>query len=62
MAAQSQNLSDNPDKAEASGFDLLRQEARDEVRRLFAAMGLSPDALTALGFNGAALQEPDDEE
>ena len=53
------NDDDLPEQTEPSEFDLVRAEARAEVRDLFAAIGLTADKANALGLDLAALDAID---
>ena len=61
MPTDSHSVAETPVQTEPSGFDLIRAEARDEVRRLFAQLGLSAETLRSIGCEPAALVEEDDD-
>ena len=62
MAAQTQAVSQTePEQTEPSGFDLIRQETRDEFRLCLARIGLTNEKAAALGLNLAALDIEDED-
>ena len=63
MPTDSQTVSQTaePEQSGPSGFDLVRAEARAEMRDCFARMGMTRELATKLGLDLSALDEEDDD-